>query len=284
MSLVSFMPLHGSQISAIPMSAISATNFLSKVEPHAAQLENLAAEMEAAGIGGDPNNGHAVVLRKMAGQMRADAAQGRMPSALRAAAPAPGASKALASALRACRDAGVVVPDSGKFASLEQLNAELDRAFDKAMPLSLDKRMQLKAQISAAGMLAEDTGPDQKSQKVALLMLAKLGTALPPRERFTLHEINAAMDKAKLSIDHRMEVKTALANAGFLENSAIQSETPTPSAHHLRSIFAQVGIDAPAHGAKVSIGKLNQAMAANGFSMERKISVKSTLASAGLID
>jgi len=51
-------------------------------------------------------------------------------------------------------------------------------------------------------------------------MLAKLGTALPPRGRFTLHEINAAMDKAKLSIDHRMEVKTALANAGFLENSA----------------------------------------------------------------
>jgi hypothetical protein len=133
-------------------------------------------------------------------------------------------------------------------------------------------------------MLHEDAGPDHKTQKVALLMLAKLGTPLPARGRFTLGEINAAMEKVKLSIDHRMEIKTALDRAGFLENNAVQSETPTPSVQMQRSIFAQIGIDAPAHGEKVSLAKLNDAMAARGFSTERKIFVKGTLASAGLLD
>jgi hypothetical protein len=284
MSNISFLPLYNYQINSIPMSAISAANLLPKVEPHAAKLESIADAMEADGIGGDPNNGHAIALRKMAGQMRADAAQGRMPSSLHAAAAAPGANKALASALRACRYAGVVVPESGRFASLEQLNAALDLAFDKALPLSLDKRMELKAHISAAGMLAEDTEPSQKTQKIALLMLAKLGTPLPPRGRFTLGEIDAAMDKANLSIDHRMEIKTAMEHAGFLESSAIPSETPKPSAQHLRSVFSQIGIDPPAHGEKVSLGKLNQAMAANGYSTEQKLSAKSMLAKAGLLD
>jgi hypothetical protein len=35
--------------------------------------------MEAAGIGGDPQRGHAVVLRRMAGHMRAEAALGKVP-------------------------------------------------------------------------------------------------------------------------------------------------------------------------------------------------------------
>lgn len=62
------------------LGPISAANLLSKIEPHAAKLEAAADKMESEGIGGDANNGHAVVLRKMAGSMRAEAAQGRMPS------------------------------------------------------------------------------------------------------------------------------------------------------------------------------------------------------------
>jgi hypothetical protein len=52
---------------------------MSLVEPHAKACEACAAGMEAAGIGGHPERGHAVVLRKMAGHMRAAAAMGQVP-------------------------------------------------------------------------------------------------------------------------------------------------------------------------------------------------------------
>jgi hypothetical protein len=51
------------------------------VEPAAKGLEGIAAEMEAAGIGGHPTLGHAGLLRRMAGSMRADASVGKMPHA-----------------------------------------------------------------------------------------------------------------------------------------------------------------------------------------------------------
>jgi hypothetical protein len=58
--------------------------------------------MEAAGIGGDPTRGHAVIARKMAGHMRASAALGNLPHIFRdhdffsAAAEAPKAIDAAA--------------------------------------------------------------------------------------------------------------------------------------------------------------------------------------------
>jgi hypothetical protein len=54
-------------------------NHLAKVEGHARRLEKIAADMDAAGIGGHDVKGHAAVLRHMAGSMRADAAHGKMP-------------------------------------------------------------------------------------------------------------------------------------------------------------------------------------------------------------
>jgi hypothetical protein len=60
---------------------ISAVNHLDKIEPHARTLESAADAMEKDGIGSVPVHGHASVLRHMAACMRADAAQGRMPSA-----------------------------------------------------------------------------------------------------------------------------------------------------------------------------------------------------------
>jgi len=52
---------------------------MSLVEPHAKACDACAAGMEAAGVGADPNNGHQVALRKIAGHMRASAAQGKVP-------------------------------------------------------------------------------------------------------------------------------------------------------------------------------------------------------------
>ena len=52
---------------------------MADIESHARNLEEIAREMEAAGIGGGLVNGHASILRRMAACMRADAAAGRTP-------------------------------------------------------------------------------------------------------------------------------------------------------------------------------------------------------------
>jgi hypothetical protein len=59
---------------------INAVNLTEQIEPHAKRLQDAANAMEAAGIGAHLTDGHAVHLRKMAACMRADAAQGKMPS------------------------------------------------------------------------------------------------------------------------------------------------------------------------------------------------------------
>jgi hypothetical protein len=56
-----------------------------------------------------------------------------------------------------------------------------------------------------------------------------------------------------------------------------------PALNVARSIFAQLDIDEPKAGEKVSLSKLNAAMDANGFGIERKIQTKSTLHAAGLL-
>jgi hypothetical protein len=59
---------------------INAVNLTEQVEPHARTLESAANAMEAAGIGAHLTDGYGVHLRKMAACMRADAAQGKLPS------------------------------------------------------------------------------------------------------------------------------------------------------------------------------------------------------------
>jgi hypothetical protein len=46
------------------------------VERYALKMEEIANELERDRIHGDQKNGHAVILRRMAGEMRADAALG----------------------------------------------------------------------------------------------------------------------------------------------------------------------------------------------------------------
>lgn len=59
---------------------IKSANHLAKVEKHAAELEKAADHMDAAGIGGHPTKGHAVMLRRMAADLRANAAKGELPA------------------------------------------------------------------------------------------------------------------------------------------------------------------------------------------------------------
>jgi hypothetical protein len=52
---------------------------LETVSKHADGLDRLADAMQAAGVGMHPTKGHVALLRRMAGAMRADAANGRVP-------------------------------------------------------------------------------------------------------------------------------------------------------------------------------------------------------------
>ena len=80
------------------------SNLSTVVEPHARNLETSADAMEGAGIGGHPTRGHAAIMRRMAADLRANAVQGKLPSAFDAGmyasaasdtAPAPRALTAL---------------------------------------------------------------------------------------------------------------------------------------------------------------------------------------------
>jgi hypothetical protein len=53
-------------------------SLLEKIEPHAKRLEDTADKMETAGIGLHSRGGHVHVLRKMAADLRADAARGKV--------------------------------------------------------------------------------------------------------------------------------------------------------------------------------------------------------------
>jgi len=55
-------------------------NVRSMVEPHCSALESTAAAMESAGVGVGADRGHVHVLRRMADSMRAEAAEGKVPS------------------------------------------------------------------------------------------------------------------------------------------------------------------------------------------------------------
>jgi len=261
-------------------TAISAANLLPQVEPHAAKLEACADAMEAAGIGGDPNNGHAVQLRRMAACMRADAAQGRMPSSIHAAATK---NSAVTAALQACADAGVTVPANGRF-TLEGLNAALDAAFrPDSHPMYLTRRIELKNQIAAAGLLTEEPVINVKVVQAAGRMLAQAGIPIPTHV-FTLDEINAELDKTKLSPGERISLKETLLAAGLMERQGVVVPLQKPGMSIARSIFAQLEIDAPTKpNEKVSLGTLNRAIRDKGFSVERSIAIKSTLHAAGLL-
>jgi hypothetical protein len=263
-------------------NSISA-NFLPQVEPHAAKLESCAAGMEAAGIGGDLTNGHAVVLRKMAASMRADAVQGRLPSALHAGVDDPAPQIA---ALHACREAGVSVPNNGRFTSLEQLDASLS-ALDKDAPGYLERRVALKNKVIQAGMLIEQkqNPVDKGAVQFAVNTLRKYKIPFDGEHMFTISDINAAAATAGLNPTERIEVKIACERAGLLdlEGTFMSAPVPAPSINAAKLVFRQLDLDPPAPGQKISVAALNRAIREKSFDAVRSIQMKSTLHAAGLL-
>ena len=237
-----------------------------KNNPNADRIESISAGMEDDGFGG-----HAVQLRRMARDLRAE--------------PAPQVTFPLNTALRACKDAGVSIPSTGKFMDSDQLNMELDRAFDKSDPQSSRRRIKLKNRIYASGLVVEEKHVDDTAQKIAILTLLKAGFEVPKRGRFTMDEINAELDKGKFSTEHRIEIKTSLERGGFLESSVVRpSPAATPSIKVSRHILAEAGIDPPKQGEKIGPATLHKAMTANGVSIERRIAIKNHLIQAGVLE
>jgi hypothetical protein len=154
------------------------TNLIPKVEKHAGALEQLASAMEADGIGGNPSRGHAAVLRNMAGDLRSQAALGRMPStfdAFHAAADQGDES----GALRALRQGGALT-------LLQAVNAAADD------PTRLTALVNLRARALRIGVVLDDD------------------TIL------TLPALNAALDASGARTQDRFALKSDLHRAGLL--------------------------------------------------------------------
>jgi hypothetical protein len=171
----------------IEATRVEAANLLSKVEPHASACEAAADSMEAAGIGADPQNGHAAVLRRMAGQMRAAAAVGKIPHIFRDHDyPAYAAADTKA-------DDPKVKDLEAQVKSLESVVKDLKASAADTKPAP--ERKTLSPQVTA--------------------ILAKAGLDTPEGDgKLTAGAVDKAL--AHLSVTERLRIKASLGQAGVL--------------------------------------------------------------------
>jgi hypothetical protein len=168
---------------------------MSLVEPHAKACEACAAGMEAAGVGGHPEHGHASVLRKMAGHMRAEAALGKVPHIYRD------------------HDWMHAAADKADPA------ADFAKKFDELVKPLADglAAMETKLADVKAAAVAEAKAPERKTLSPALTtLLAKAGLEAPANgEKFSLAKVNDALKE--LPTNTRLQVKAGLGQAGLLD-------------------------------------------------------------------
>jgi hypothetical protein len=223
--------------------------------------------------------------------MRAEAAQGRMPydaGRLHAAAQpgGPARSFGVSGALRACQEVGIAVPAGNRF-TLEQLDAALNVAIPfNQSPTALQRRMELKAKLAAAGILIEQPLVDEKRVLHAVKLLKAAGMRVPTDYVYTLDEINAELAKTSLDPGARIALKTHCVAAGLLDegDGAVPQQAPNSQALRMsRSILSQIGLDEPPAGKRLNLATVNAAIDKAGLK-SRSISIKSTLAAAGFLD
>ena len=191
-----------------------AANHLAKVETHASELEKIAAGMEADGIGGDPRRGHAVMLREMAGDLRANAARGVLPSTF-------GSLYAAADVYAATGKGKVSAADVEQaLASVAGFSAPLRAAVISAMEskgvVSSDVN-----QISAAASRKKTIASVMASNPAAadglksiMARAARLGFEIKENEPISLVEMDKAL--AGKDIDARLALKVSLKRYGLL--------------------------------------------------------------------
>jgi hypothetical protein len=171
-------------------------NAMSMVEPHAQSLESCAAAMEASGVGGDAQRGHAVVLRRMAGSMRAEAAMGKVPHIY--------------------RDHDYFVSAAAdKVDETAAINARLDEMV-KPLAASLAALETKLADVKAAAV-ANVEAPARKTLPASITtLLAKNGLEAPADgSKFSLATVDAALKE--LPFQTRLQVKAGLTQNGLLD-------------------------------------------------------------------
>lgn len=193
------------------------------VEPHAAALEAAATAMETAGVGVAAASGYVATLTRMAGQMRADAALGRVPSSVSYScyagaekapeatpAPVPAAVPAIDAAAIAKAVADAVAPLNAK---IEAAEARATKAED-AVAATETKVADLKA---AGVREAAEPGRKTVAPLVAGLM-AKAGIVAPEGDaKLDIGAVNKALDAAGLNSAQRMQVKAGMGQAGLID-------------------------------------------------------------------
>jgi hypothetical protein len=167
---------------------------MSLVEPHAKACEACAAGMEAAGVGGDAQRGHAVVLRRMAGSMRAEAAMGKVPHIY--------------------RDHDYFVS-----AAADDKAEDMSKRFDEMVKPLADglKALETKLADVKAAAVADVKAPERKTLPASITtLLAKAGLEAPADgSKFSLASVDAALKE--LPFQTRLQVKAGLTQNGLLD-------------------------------------------------------------------
>lgn len=207
----------GETIKKMETERMEAANHLQKVEKHAVALEKEADNMDAAGIGGDPVRGHAVVLRKMAGDLRANAAVGKLPHIFDGfyAAKEAAATVDVAGEVKKAVEA-VTAETTKQIAEVKAAAEKAEKALKDELASEKTKLADLQAKADKA---AEDAG---KPTRVSLSsshaqMLAKSG--VQPDEKtgkVDKDALNAFLAKSGLTPEKRIEFKAGLRAAGLL--------------------------------------------------------------------
>jgi hypothetical protein len=178
---------------------------IDKAEPHAKALEGCAAACEASGVGLHNTRGHVAVMRRMAGNMRADAAMGKIPHEYNDGHSYWASAEQIQAAAAA---AAPKVEDSEPF---KKLKTDFEGA-----------QQQIKDLKAAAE--AHKPAPDRKTlPPLVTTVLAKAGIGLPEGDqKLSITSVNAALDKvAGLSFGQRAEVKLSLQRAGVIDPAAL---------------------------------------------------------------
>ena len=179
---------------------------IDKVEPHAKRLMDACEAMRAAGIGTDSKYGHAGAVERIAGHMRAEAAQGRMPSVFHYYE-AAGDHRSVAAAAE---------PDP----KLKEIEGQLTTVKTelggiKDLVAGLGTKL---TDIQAAAVKAA-SAPERKTLPPSITaLLAKANITLPTAdgEKMDVRTLDTALGKTNFTVQQKLQLKGALAAVGLL--------------------------------------------------------------------
>lgn len=169
----------------------AAAKIRNDVEPHAVALDNQATALEAAGI-------DAAALRKMASDMRTEAAAGRMPTKVAASA--------------------VVAPVAAAPSAQDEAVAAMIAAALKPVQDELATTMTKMKDAEAAGRLTASAPARRTVAPAVSNVLAKSGLTLPTDEgaKLQVADVDKALASSNIPLNQRIMLKNELGRIGAM--------------------------------------------------------------------